>query len=156
MAKIPPKRNNPNRNNPPQPEVPSDLVFDPLNPIVLHTCTNTVDEHSPNCDGLCEKYTMTKLDIDITNEMRAWARAGMNTNGISVDVFEMDMTVSAAFELMFEKGILDRNEWMQKKRELTLEKLREIRKNVEPQIRRQRITAVGMPKLLGPNGEIIH
>lgn len=154
MAKIPPTRNNPP--NPPQPEVPSDLVFDPLNPIVLNTCSNTEDQHSPACDGNCKKYTMTKLDVEITNEMRAWARAGMATDGIQVDAFEMDMTVSAAFELMFEKGILDREEWVQKKRELTLAKLREIRANVEPQIRRQRIAAVGMPKLLGPNGEIIH
>lgn len=128
--------------------IPPNIEYDALTPPVKNMCSNMLEVHAPDCDGDCVKVPLTELEVNIINENREWARAGMDTQHVIRDVFRMSIQIKALVRIVEELAPGKLDEVYQ--RALVAE-MRGIREANQDEIRAQRL-GVG-PKLVGPNGK---
>lgn len=146
--------------------VPADVVWDEENPMTIYMCSQDI-EHDPRCNGLCPSYTPTKSQVDLINEARAWARAGMSffgiptaykdtvpIAGINVELFDLECKFQAVRSMLVEKLDMDEDEFEEMFRETKLEAMRGIREQNEAAVRRERMRSLipAKPPILGPDG----
>jgi len=93
---------------------------------------------------------------EIEEELDKWNKVGIDPSVININVFILDQMVHACFDLLIEKEIFTRNELNYIYRKKLIEKLREIRKELEPQIARAKIAGSIDPQIFGPNGDLIN
>lgn len=154
------------------PNVPPDIVWDEDSPPLIFSCSQHT-EHDPRCKGDCESEFITnRLQVELMNEGRAWARAGMSflgipsayeahtpVPGIHVELFDLECKVQALLDFVVDSVGVDREVLEDKFREFKLDALRRIREINEESVRRQRAEAslgiINRPGLLGPDGRPI-
>ena len=135
-----------------------DIELDPNADYELNKCSGLVGEHASFCEGDCETVIMTGLEIEVGKEYAAWNKAGMQTNSIAVDAFEVSVKLDILINSLIQAGVLDEAEMNFKYRSEKLKRMKDIRAEIEPQLRQARIANLGngAPPLLGPNGERLH
>lgn len=151
--------------------VPPDLVWDENDPPKIFPCSQHIT-HSPRCDGKCciEPMTIdTELQVDLLNEARAYARAGMSFKGVpeayansipipgmQVELFDMLIWLQTLAEVVAEAGLIGKDDLNEKFRANKLVIMREQRDRHEAQVRKSAIAnkfgIVEKPPLLGPDG----
>lgn len=157
---------NPNGSSPVN--IPPDIEWDEDNPPTIFTCSQHT-EHQPGCDGSCEaNINPTKLEIELLNEARAWARAGMNFHGvpraydgvirvpgINVELFDLECKMQVFRQALIDIVGIDEQDLEERFREYKLSIMRHIREMNEAAVRRSRMEAsLAIPKkpLFGPDG----
>jgi hypothetical protein len=155
-----------NGNSPP---VPDDIVWDEENPPLIYSCSQHI-EHARFCNGECPTYVANELQVQLMNEARAWARAGMSFHGIpaayrdqipiqgiNVELFDLECRVHVLCEILVEMFNVDGNEIDERYGKFKLMALRNIREENEANVRRQRAAnALGIAQkkpIIGPDGQ---
>jgi hypothetical protein len=95
-----------------------------------------------------------QLAKQIDEEIEIWHSKGIDPSNVNVNAFMLDQQVHALFDLLIEMDIITREELDYAYRKKLLPQLQGIRKELEPQLARAKIQQ-GLPKLFGPNGEIM-
>ena len=107
----------------------------------------------------------SKLEIALKEELQRWEILGMRAGGvpagfqapgISVEIFELEMRLHTAINLLIEKGIITQEEADEKYQQNMLDRLTAIREANEEQIKKARMAqqiAVAQKSILGPNGQ---
>lgn len=153
MSKVPGTFKNGNNSNP---NIPPTVEWDPDNPQTIFRCTDEIF-HSPSCDGNCGSYDATEGLTLLLNEQRDWARLNLNTN-INVDAFSLMLRIEMLEEYVRNETSMTEEEWDESFKLRKAARMREMRENIEPQIREAQAKAslaIAQKRILGPNGELL-
>ena len=148
-----------------------DIEYNPDNPPTVHSCTYTDGAHAPNCDGNCEEVPLSLLDVELLNEERAWARAGMQAirtpigiadqvcmGGLKSDMFDDEMKFIGLAELIVESGMFTHQQMDDAYKTAKLRNLRGIREQNEERVREHRtrnMLGIKDKRIIGPHGNPI-
>lgn len=133
-----------------------DIEYDPDDPIYVNSCNSHPSKHTQDCDLTCERIVLTEVQVGILNEMRAWARAGMNTNMIRLDPLEMRISLLLMRDILMDRFEISAEEFQQAYLEKKLSFYKEIRIENEEAVKMSKIKDVlklGDKRLYGPNGQ---
>lgn len=120
---------------------------------MVHSCSG-LKEHRLQCDGNCEETRVTALILELDAERDRWAKLGMNTQGVTIDMFMLECSVLTLIEILVDKLGLTKDEINEQYfRPKVLQRLTEVREANEEEIRLSRIGASGGSTLVGPHGE---
>lgn len=151
------------------PDIPPDLVWDEDNPPRIFPCSQHT-EHQRGCPATEDPIELdSELQVNLLNEGRAWARAGMSFKGIpeayqgaipipgiNVELVDLLMWLEAVKEVVTEVAGITEFEFQEKFREKKLAFLQIIREANEQRIKKQRVAntlgIIENPGLLGPDG----
>lgn len=148
------------------PRVPPDIVWSETDPVVLFNCSQYT-EHVQGCDGNCGSTVPDELQVELYNEARAWARAGMNfmgvpsayagtipVRGINVELFDLECKFQVVREMLIELMGVDEDELEIRFRKFKLMAMRNIRSANEDKVKRERVEQI-VPKkqIFGPGGQ---
>lgn len=151
------------------PSIPPDLVWDENDPPIVFSCSQHT-EHAPRCDGSCEAKVCDESLVNLLNEARAYARAGMSFNGIpaamsggpwsglNVEIYDLEVRTLLLQNIIQEQFGISDDDINRQFRELKYKLLHDVRIAVEPDIKRARLEAqVGVQKsrIVGPHGELL-
>lgn len=151
-----------------KPQVPPDLVWDDDNPPKIFPCSLDT-QHEKGCRGQEQSIVLeSRLQVEVLNEGRAWARAGMNfqgvpaayqgvipVTGINVELVDMLMWLEAMKELLLEISDISEFDIQERFRAKKLEFLQAIRNANEEKVKSQRIrNQIGLAQkgIIGPDG----
>lgn len=145
------------------PRVPEDLPW----PCTLYACSR-LTEHHPNCDGNCDNYEPTELQVKLQNIAFAYARNDMSFHGVpeglpfpGIDVGLVDLLcrIMCLEEWLFEDKGIDREEYDEIFRKTKIEFLQNILDANLDRIKRERTAnALGIIEkkpIFGPDGQQI-
>lgn len=136
--------------------VPAPIKWDPNNPPVQNGCSGLVELHAPDCDGSCEKTSVTELMVQMMNEYREWGKLGLDpTRIIGRDTHKMGNQLQALINIVKGLGVtqveLD-DEFMR----CTIKELQTVRLQHEDEFKRMRLgLSPKGPGVLGPDGKPI-
>lgn len=128
--------------------VPPNITYDENDPPIKNGCTGRIGLHNKDCKGNCDRVKATKLETELENEVREWARIGMDTRYVQHDLFRMNQQIRAIIKIlqsMIHEELL--NEEFQL---CTLEEMRGIRLANQDQVKKQNL---GTPGIIGPDGK---
>lgn len=127
----------------------------------LKSCSN-LKEHDEDCDGNCEEVKATKGQVDLHNEIAIWAVKGVPIvgkpaviaaqipiPGFPVEILSTDKRLESLLEFLYEKNIIDKDEFMEFHRVRFMEFLKSAREHGEREEARAKIIRPDfrMPKL---------
>lgn len=153
-------------------EIPPDLVWDEDDPPYIYPCSQH-SEHHPMCPGNEDAIQLdSESQVEILNEGRRWARAGMAFNGIpaayqgkipitgiAVELVDLLMWLDVVKDMVIELSGSTPFEFEERYRDYKIKFLREIREANEDKIKKARVAnsigVVERPPLLGPDGNPI-
>jgi hypothetical protein len=147
------------------PRVPDDLVWDEDNPPVVYECSQDIT-HEMGCNGNCNSTVLNEEQVELMNEARAWARAGMSfygiptayagqipVRGINVELFDLECKLQVFRELLIESLGIDEEEVESRFRRFKFQAMRHIREVNEAAVRRARMEQfIPKKQILGPDG----
>jgi hypothetical protein len=153
------------------PDSSIDLPAPPLNDIVegqevyiVNACSGHVTWHEPSTcvneqegDEKCELIELDHMDIKIRNEHVMWARAGMSTEFVTHNLWNMDTQIMAVIEVV--EGMVGKDKLNEIYKQKLLDKLHTYRDMNEDEVRKARSKAnlaVAQRKILGPNGQVMN
>jgi hypothetical protein len=79
-----------------------------------------------------DELTLDQLEHAITEELEQWKEEGLDPNGVTHNVWTMDVQVNTIIQLLFAKGICTQDEFQLTFRRTMLEKLRASRADLAP------------------------
>lgn len=151
--------------------IPDDIVWDEDNHPVIFQCSQHT-EHHPACNGECGEPTEldTPSQVEILNEGRRYARAGMSfmgvpaayqgklpIPGISIELVDLFMWLKAAKKLIQSYCDVSEFEFEEAYRAEKIDFLRTVREANEEAVKqaelRSKMAIAEKPGLLGPDGQ---
>lgn len=135
--------------------VPPNIVWDPENPPIKNSCSNT-NMHVTGCDGTCERDGfMTETEVAHLNESREWGRVGMNPGMIMVPStpFDFEMRINALVDALVEADVLDMEELNDRYLQTRVRRMQKLRLDNEEAAKRAKFGLPGKPPILGPDGQ---
>jgi hypothetical protein len=98
------------------------------------------------------KPTFEELGEQIDEELSKWHSSGIDPAQVGINGLMLDQQVQAIMQILCDKDYITRSELDYVYREKILAKLRELRKQIAPQIARAKLME-GIKPLWGPNGQ---
>lgn len=141
-----------------------DIVWDEDNPPTVNSCSGNELGHIDECDGNCDPLPLTEMDVKLNNEMRAWARVGMqplsfplgtNATGMATNLLDLEIQITAVVAFLVGTSTVAKARLDEIYKEKFFERLNSTRLANEEKIKEARSKQalhVAQRKLLGPNG----
>lgn len=146
--------------------IPPDLEWDAENPPFAYECSDYT-EHIPGCPG-CDGKFYDESEVTLSNEAKAWARAGMVfkgspdsmmnlpfVGGIPVEIYSLEKKFEVLMQVIIEAGLITQEDLDIKYRLHKAAMLKRIREANEDRVKKERTAQqLGIPtRLIGPDGQ---
>ena len=136
--------------------IPPNLVWDENDPLPKNKCSGST-LHLPDCNGSCGVDGFyTEGQVNFENEIREWARAGMNPDGLgtTVTMWDIEVKFNALLKYLDEAGVIVMDGLNEVYLEMKTESMRHVRMANQEAAKRMKL---GLPPrgLLGPDGQPI-
>lgn len=104
-----------------------------------------------------EDMNKDQLKFAISQEIENWKKANIHPNGVTHDIFAMDVQVMTVVWVLIDEGIISEENFQERYLRRMLDKFIQQRKQAEQQLKAMRaLEGISLPQkkpLLGPDGQ---